>query len=74
MQVDDERPIVFEAPGPRRRTLRIAVVTETYPPEVNGVALTARRFVEGLRDRGHEVQVVRPAQPGELRWIWSDPP
>lgn len=45
-----------------RRTLRIAVVTETYAPEVNGVALSAARFVEGLRRREHEVQLVRPRQ------------
>ena len=25
---------------PQRRSLRVAVVTETYPPEVNGVAAT----------------------------------
>jgi glycosyltransferase involved in cell wall biosynthesis len=40
--------------------LRVAVVTETYPPEVNGVALTVARLVEGLRDRGHSLQLVRP--------------
>ncbi len=45
-----------------RRSLRIAVVTETYPPEVNGVALTVARFVEGLRRRDHEIQLVRPRQ------------
>jgi len=45
-----------------RRTLRIAVVTETYAPEVNGVALSAARFVEGLRRREHEIQLVRPRQ------------
>jgi glycosyltransferase involved in cell wall biosynthesis len=45
-----------------RRTLRIAVVTETYVPEVNGVALSAARFVEGLRRRDHEIQLVRPRQ------------
>jgi glycosyltransferase involved in cell wall biosynthesis len=42
--------------------LRLAVVTETYPPEVNGVALTLQRVVQGLRDRGHQVQLVRPRQ------------
>ena len=45
-----------------QRSLRIAVVTETYPPEVNGVATTAARFVEGLRARDHEIQLVRPRQ------------
>src|SRR5262245_52180320 len=52
-------PIVCEG---NRGALRIAVVTETYPPEVNGVAKTAARFVEGLRGLGHEVQVMRPRQ------------
>lgn len=42
--------------------LRIALVTETYPPEVNGVAMTLGRMVEGLSRRGHQIQVVRPRQ------------
>lgn len=41
---------------------RICVVTETYPPEVNGVAITVQRCVQALRARGHEVRVVRPRQ------------
>lgn len=44
------------------RSLRIAMVTETYPPEVNGVARTEARMVEGLCARGHHVQLVRPRQ------------
>ena len=40
--------------------LRIALVTETYPPEVNGVALTVARLAEGLRARGHRLQLLRP--------------
>ena len=43
--------------------LRIAVVTETYPPEVNGVALTLAKIVDGLRDRQHSLQLIRPTQP-----------
>ena len=50
-----------------RRTLRIAVVTETYPPEVNGVALSAARFVDVLRQRLHEIQLVRPRQSSSDR-------
>lgn len=48
----------------RRTTssLRLAVVTETYPPEVNGVAMTIGRTVAALRERGHFVQLVRPRQ------------
>ncbi len=44
--------------------MRYAIVTETYPPEVNGVALTVRGLENGLRTRGHEVSVVRPQQEG----------
>jgi glycosyltransferase involved in cell wall biosynthesis len=45
--------------------MKLALVTETYPPEVNGVAMTLSRLVAGLRARGHEVEVVRPRQRGE---------
>ncbi|MCA3250935.1 MAG: glycosyltransferase family 1 protein [Rubrivivax sp.] len=60
--------------------LRVAMVTETYPPEVNGVAATAARVVEGLHAAGHVLQLVRPrpagaaAQPSEReRWqeVWT---
>jgi glycosyltransferase involved in cell wall biosynthesis len=43
------------------RKLRIAVVTETYPPEINGVAMTISRMVEGLRQY-HSVELIRPRQ------------
>ncbi len=43
-------------------SLRVAVVTETYPPEVNGVAMTIARMVEGLQRRRHRVQLIRPRQ------------
>ena len=48
-----------------QRPLRIACVTETYPPEVNGVAMTIARLVQGLRARQHVVQVVRPRQAAD---------
>jgi glycosyltransferase involved in cell wall biosynthesis len=44
------------------RSRRVAMVTETYPPEVNGVAMSMARLVEGLHERHHEVQLVRPRQ------------
>jgi len=50
---------------PLRKPLRIAVVTETYPPEINGVAMTLGRMVDGLLRRGHELQLVRPRQTPE---------
>ena len=52
----------FAPPG---RSLRIAFVTETYPPEVNGVALTMARIVDGIAARHHEIQLVRPRQNPE---------
>jgi len=55
-------PIVVEHMPPARRSMRIAVVTETYPPEVNGVALTLQRVVEGLRALQHDIQLIRPRQ------------
>ncbi len=48
-------------------TLRLALVTETWPPEINGVAMTLGRLVEGVRRRGHSVEVVRPRQPSDDR-------
>lgn len=42
--------------------MRYAIVTETYPPEVNGVALTVQGLERGLRQAGHEVDLVRPRQ------------
>ena len=54
--------ILIEQLPATRRSLRLAVVTETYPPEVNGVSLSLARFVEGLRERNHEIQLIRPRQ------------
>jgi glycosyltransferase involved in cell wall biosynthesis len=65
MQAANEPMIEVEECPATRPTLRIAVVTETYPPEVNGVAATVACFVQGLRDRDHAVQVVRPRQTRE---------
>ncbi len=45
-----------------KQGLRIAIVTETFPPEVNGVAMTLGRIVEGLLQRGFVVQLIRPRQ------------
>ncbi|CAJ0786898.1 GDP-mannose-dependent alpha-mannosyltransferase [Ralstonia condita] len=42
--------------------MRIAYVTETWPPELNGVSLTAARTVAFLRAREHDVMLVRPRQ------------
>ncbi len=44
--------------------MKIALVSETYPPEVNGVAHTVQAWVEALRHLGHRVDLVRPASKG----------
>lgn len=46
-------------------SLNIAIVTETYPPEINGVAHTMRHLAEGLAARGHRIQLIRPRQAAE---------
>lgn len=43
-------------------SLHITLVTETFAPEINGVASTLEYLCEGLRRRGHRVDVVRPRQ------------
>ncbi|MFO0880936.1 MAG: glycosyltransferase family 1 protein [Gemmataceae bacterium] len=52
---------------PSGRSLRLGLVTETFPPEINGVARTLGRWVEAFQARGHQVQVLRPRQRGEAR-------
>ncbi len=48
-----------------RRRLRVALVTETYPPEINGVAMTIGQIVAALQTRDHQVQLIRPRQGNE---------
>ena len=48
--------------------MRIAYVTESFPPVVNGVAITATRVAEHLVRRGHEPLVIAPEPaPGSPR-------
>ena len=47
--------------------LHVCVVTETYPPEINGVAMTLQRLVMGLTEAGHTVSLVRPRQAAHDR-------
>jgi glycosyltransferase involved in cell wall biosynthesis len=42
--------------------MRVALVSETYPPEINGVALTVANMADGLHALGHQVVIVRPRQ------------
>lgn len=54
--------ILVEHFEPRDPPLRIAVVTETWPPEVNGVALTLSKLIQQLSQRQHTIQLIRPRQ------------
>lgn len=47
--------------------MRIAYITETYPPEINGVSLSVEHAVRYLRSHGHSVELIRPRQHGEAR-------
>jgi glycosyltransferase involved in cell wall biosynthesis len=56
--------------GAQQRALHprhICVITETYPPEINGVAFTLAHLVDGLSARGHAVSVVRPRRQASDR-------
>lgn len=39
--------------------MHIEVVTDTYVPDVNGVAFSLGRLCTGLRGRGHRVEIIR---------------
>lgn len=45
--------------------MRIEFVTDTFAPDVNGVAMTLGRLVAGLRERGHLVHVWHTAERQE---------
>lgn len=45
--------------------MRVAIVTETWPPEINGVALTVQALARGVAGLGHAVELVRPRQLDE---------
>jgi glycosyltransferase involved in cell wall biosynthesis len=62
MENSVDSPIVLEDYPATRPSLRVAVVTETWPPEVNGVAMTLAKLVQGLSHRNHDVQLIRPRQ------------
>jgi glycosyltransferase involved in cell wall biosynthesis len=51
--------------------MNIAVVSETYPPEINGVSLFMHRVVEALA-KSHAVELIRPKQSGPSIYAASD--
>jgi glycosyltransferase involved in cell wall biosynthesis len=42
--------------------MRISIVTETFPPELNGVARTVQDYVQQLQQLGWSVQLICPKQ------------
>ncbi len=42
--------------------LKFALVTETFKPEINGVAMTLGKIADHLSNNQHQVQVIRPKQ------------
>ncbi len=65
----DLEAVTSKSHGAKAARLRVAIVSETFAPEVNGVAMTLGRIVSGLLVRGHVVQLMRPRQFEE-----KDPP
>ncbi|WP_434701587.1 glycosyltransferase family 4 protein [Pseudomonas sp. D1-36] len=51
--------------GAMTTLLHVTLVTETFAPEINGVANTLGRLHDGLRARGHRVELIRPRQAGD---------
>lgn len=45
--------------------MHVSLVTETYPPEINGVALTVHTLATGLQRMGVTTSLIRPRQPAE---------
>ena len=45
--------------------MRVAIITESFPPDVNGVAHCVLRVAELLTSYGHHPLVIAPRPPGE---------
>jgi len=54
--------------------VRIAYVTESFPPDVNGVASTAMRVAEQLVRRGHQPLIIAPAAARRMPGLRTDFP
>ncbi|WP_338849767.1 glycosyltransferase family 1 protein [Massilia sp. W12] len=55
--------------------MRIALVTDTWAPAVNGVVMTLQATCKGLQQRGHEVEVIGPQGMKSICWPgFSDVP
>ena len=59
-RVRDEAAFYSGPPGGNPLQVKLAFVTETFPPEINGVAMTFGVIARELGRRGHSVTVYRP--------------
>ncbi len=50
----------------------MVLVTETWPPEINGVAMTLNRLVQGMCSRDWQVTIVRPRQKSDQNGMPDD--
>jgi glycosyltransferase involved in cell wall biosynthesis len=73
--VEPPFPALFTSRGPPAclRGVKIALVTETFPPEINGVAMTFGVLARELAALGHHVTVYRPRRPEESAGAGSNP-
>lgn len=53
----------MSSPPSADRPMRIALASETYPPDVNGAANFVDHLARGLAGRGHDVHVICPRHP-----------
>ena len=76
MNASSQTRLLVENFVPQDQKMRLAVVTETWPPEVNGVAMTLSRLIQQLAGRGHTIQLIRPKQDsadvGNEKQGWSE--
>jgi phosphatidylinositol alpha 1,6-mannosyltransferase len=54
--------------------MRVAIVTESFPPDVNGVAHSVVRVAEHLVRRGHRPMVIAPAPGSGVRRVGEPTP
>ncbi|HZP92390.1 MAG TPA: glycosyltransferase family 1 protein [Burkholderiales bacterium] len=58
----NDSAFLLQEPAARSSSLRVGVVSETFPPEINGVSMTVGKLVSALQDRHYHVQLIRPRQ------------